>query len=42
MIAIPTPEHYMPLMYTPGVKGGEENASFLNDKAAEGSFPCHR
>lgn len=36
-LAIPTPEHYLPLMYTLGVSGGDE-ASFFNDKAVGGSL----
>ena len=29
MIAIPTPEYYLQLMYTPGVKSGVENVSIF-------------
>ncbi|TCJ12703.1 4,5-DOPA dioxygenase extradiol [Flaviaesturariibacter flavus] len=38
MLAIPTPEHYLPLMYTLGVKGTKDNISFFNDKAVGGSL----
>src|SRR6478735_24045 len=38
LLAIPTPEHYLPLMYTLGVKGSKDNISFFNDKAVGGSL----
>lgn len=38
MLAIPTPEHYLPLMYTLGVKTDKDNISFFNDKAVGGSL----
>jgi 4,5-DOPA dioxygenase extradiol len=38
MLAIPTPEHYMPLMYTLGLKGPLEQLTFFNDKAIAGSL----
>ncbi|WP_336518265.1 4,5-DOPA dioxygenase extradiol [Pollutibacter soli] len=38
MLAIPTPEHYLPLMYTLGVKGTKDDVSFFNDKAVGGSL----
>jgi 4,5-DOPA dioxygenase extradiol len=38
LLAIPTPEHYLPLMYTLGVKGIKDNVSFFNDKAVGGSL----
>ncbi|HRO43771.1 MAG TPA: 4,5-DOPA dioxygenase extradiol [Flavipsychrobacter sp.] len=38
LLAIPTPEHYLPLMYTLGAKGRKDNISFFNDKAVGGSL----
>ena len=38
MLAIPTPEHYLPLLYTLGLKGNKEPVSFFNDKAVAGSL----
>lgn len=37
-LAIPTPEHYLPLLYTLGVKGSKDNVSFFNDKTVGGSL----
>ncbi|MCF2492833.1 4,5-DOPA-extradiol-dioxygenase [Dyadobacter chenhuakuii] len=37
-LAIPTPEHYLPLMYTLGLKAGKEPVSFFNDQAVGGSL----
>jgi 4,5-DOPA dioxygenase extradiol len=37
-LAIPTPEHYLPLLYTLGVKGSKDAVSFFNDKAVGGSL----
>lgn len=37
-LAIPTPEHYLPLMYTLGLKGSKDEVSFFNDKAVGGSL----
>lgn len=38
MLAIPTPEHYLPLMYTLGLKNGQEEVSLFNDQAIAGSL----
>ncbi len=37
-LAIPTPEHYLPLLYTLGVKNDKDPVSFFNDKAVGGSL----
>ncbi|SMC69280.1 4,5-DOPA-extradiol-dioxygenase [Pedobacter africanus] len=38
MLAIPTPEHYLPLMYTLGLQNATEPVSLFNDKAVGGSL----
>lgn len=38
ILAIPTPEHYLPLMYTLGAKGSKDDVAFFNDKAVGGSL----
>lgn len=38
LLAIPTPEHYLPLMYTLGVGTENDAISFFNDKAVGGSL----
>lgn len=38
LLSIPTPEHYLPLLYTLGLKNGKEAVSFFNDKAVGGSL----
>lgn len=37
-LAIPTPEHYLPLLYTLALKKEEEQVSFFNDRAVAGSL----
>jgi len=38
MLAIPTPEHYLPLLYTLALKDKDEAVTFFNDKAIGGSL----
>ncbi|MFB9863109.1 4,5-DOPA-extradiol-dioxygenase [Rufibacter immobilis] len=38
LLAIPTVEHYLPLLYTLGLQGKDEEASFFNDKMVGGSL----
>lgn len=37
-LAIPTPEHYWPLLYTLGLQTAKDEISFFNDKAVAGSL----
>ena len=37
-LAIPTPEHYLPLLYTLALKGDNEKISLFNDKPLAGSL----
>jgi len=38
LLAIPTPEHYLPLVYTLALQNGNDQVSFFNDKAVGGSL----
>lgn len=38
MLAVPTPEHYLPLIYTLALQGNRDSISFFNDKAVGGSL----
>lgn len=37
-LAVPTPEHFLPLLYVLGLKGEEEEITFFNDKTELGSI----
>jgi 4,5-DOPA dioxygenase extradiol len=37
-LAVPTPEHYLPLLYTLALKAENDNIRFFNDKAVAGSL----
>jgi 4,5-DOPA dioxygenase extradiol len=38
LLAIPTPEHYLPLLYTLALQDSKDAVSFFNDKAVAGSL----
>ncbi|WP_143962147.1 4,5-DOPA-extradiol-dioxygenase [Litoribacter populi] len=38
LLAIPTPEHYWPLLYTLGLRGSKDEVSFFNDRVVGGSL----
>ena len=37
-LAIPTPEHFLPMLYTLALKEEKEEVQFFNDKAVGGSI----
>jgi 4,5-DOPA dioxygenase extradiol len=37
-LAIPTPEHFLPLLYTLALKDEKDEVSLFNDKAVAGSL----
>ena len=38
MLSIPTPDHYIPLLYTLGLRDEKDQASIFNDKMVAGSL----
>jgi 4,5-DOPA dioxygenase extradiol len=37
-LAVPTPEHYLPMLYALALKGEDEELTFFNDQAVAGSL----
>jgi 4,5-DOPA dioxygenase extradiol len=37
-LSVPSPEHYLPLLYTLALKTEKEEVSFFNDKSVMGSI----
>ncbi len=37
-LAIPTPDHYIPLLYTLAIQDKDDKVSFFNDKPVGGSI----
>lgn len=37
-LAVPTPEHYLPMLYTIALKGDDESITYFNDKPLAGSL----
>jgi 4,5-DOPA dioxygenase extradiol len=37
-LAVPSPDHYLPLLYTLALKEKDETVSFFNDKSVMGSL----
>jgi 4,5-DOPA dioxygenase extradiol len=38
MLSVPTPEHFLPMLYVLGLKQAGENVEFFNDKTVMGSL----
>jgi 4,5-DOPA dioxygenase extradiol len=38
MLAVPTPDHYWPLLYVLGLQTSKDEVSFFNDRAVGGSL----
>jgi 4,5-DOPA dioxygenase extradiol len=36
-LSIPTPEHYLPMLYVLGLKNDKDNVSFFSDRTVMGS-----